>query len=100
MRISPLACRPRSSVAEAEAGRLVAGIERRLAAPEPTFRDAAAHLGHVVHGEAEMLEDGRPRRRRAEVLDAHHRALLADPALPAEPDARLDAQPSADGRRH
>ena len=56
-------------------------------------------VGDAIGGEPELLEDRAGRRRRAEVVEPDDRALVADPALPAERDADLDADPLADGRR-
>ena len=85
--------------AKPQAGRLVARIEGRDPAAETVAHDPAADVGDVLGGEAEVLEDRRGRGARAEVVDPDDRALVADPALPAERDAGLDAQPLADGRR-
>ena len=82
-----------------EAGRLVARIEGRDAAADLAPDDPAGDVGDVVHGEPEVLEDRGARRRCAEVLDRHDRALVARPALPAQADPGLDRQPAPDGGR-
>ena len=65
----------------------------------PSRTTRPGDVGDAVGGEPELLEDRAGRRRRAEVVEPDDRALVADPALPAERDAGLDADPLADGRR-
>src|SRR5689334_4155029 len=54
---------------------------------------------HVVRGEPEVLEQDRGGRAGAVVLDAHRLAGLAEDAVPAHPDARLDGDPGLDPAR-
>src|SRR4029078_32447 len=77
----------------------VPAIERRDAALEPFAHDAPADVGHAVRRETEVLEDRPGRRRRTEVVESDDRASVADPALPTEGDADLDAHALADVRR-
>ena len=70
---------------------------RRDAAAQAVAHDAPADVGDALRGEPELLEDRAGRRRRAEVVEADDRALVADPALPAERHADLDADALADG---
>ena len=87
--------RPRAGPARASDGRPVArkcprstvGIRPR--SPSRTTR--ATDVGDALGGEPEVLEDRAGRRRRAEVVEPDDRALVADPALPAERHADLDA---------
>src|SRR5947209_10242277 len=51
---------------------------------------------HVVDGVAELGHDGRARRGGAEAAERERVALVADPALPALRDARLDGEPRPD----
>src|SRR5262245_26694457 len=79
--------------------RMVTGVrpaERRDAAVEPIADHFPGDVGDVLGREAELLEDRPGRRRRAEVVEPDDRALVADPALPAEWDPDLDADPLAD----
>src|SRR4029079_197244 len=77
----------------------VPAIERRDAALEPFAHDAPADGGHAVRRETEVLEDRPGRRRRTEVVKSDDRAFVADPALPTEGDADLDAHALANVRR-
>ena len=66
---------------------------------QPVAHDAPADVRDARHGEPELLEDRAGRRRGAEVVEPDDRALVADPALPAERHADLDADALADRRR-
>ena len=104
---SRVACRVRASgpiapVARAERRVLaaeVAAVERRDAAAQAVADDPPGDVGDALGGEAEVLEDRAGRRRGAEVVEPDDRALVADPALPAERHADLDADALADGGR-
>ena len=54
--------------------------------------------GDVLDGEAELLEDLRSGRARAEAVDSEHVAAIAHPPPPAQAHARLDRQAGADAR--
>ena len=60
------------------------------AVPAPSPDQLPRALGHVLGGEAELLQDASARRRGAEAIERDVRRAIADPALPAERDARLD----------
>ena len=77
----------------------VAGMERRDAAAEPAPDDPSRDVGDASTVNPNSLEDRRRRGRRAEVVDADHRALVARVALPAERDAGLDRHPRPHGAR-
>ena len=74
----------------------VAAVQRRDAAAEALADDPPADVGDALDREAEVLEDRPGRRRRPEVVEPDDRALVADPALPAERDADLDADAPPD----
>src|SRR5688572_31253610 len=76
----------------------MAALDGRDAAVEAVAHDASSDVGHAFCGEPELLEDRARRCRRTEVVEADDRALVADPALPAERHADLDADPLAHGR--
>ena len=76
----------------------VAAVERRDPAVEAVAHDRAA-TSATRRREPELLEDRAGRRRRPEVIEPDDRALVADPALPAERHADLDADALANGRR-
>src|SRR6266536_1960032 len=91
---------PRSTIPCPSAPSVASTVSRRWT---PRWSNATATFtsGHalaegerarddVVDRVAELLEHGRARRRRAEVPDRDRVAVVADPALPAEPDSRLD----------
>ena len=63
------------------------GSQRRDPAAQALADDAPGDVGDALGREAELLEDRAGRRRRAEVVEPDDRALVADPALPAERDA-------------
>src|SRR4026208_140453 len=65
----------------------------------PVAQGARADVGHAVRRETEVLEDRPGRRRRTEVVESDDRAFVADPALPTEGYADLDAHALADVRR-
>ena len=71
----------------------------RIRPRRPSRTTRAADVGDAIGGEPEVLEDRPGRRRRAEVIEPDDRALVADPALPAERHADLDADALAHGRR-
>ena len=77
----------------------VPAVERRDAPLEALTDDAPTHVSHAVRREAEVLEDRLRRRRRAEMVEPDDRALIADPALPAERDTDLYADTLANVRR-
>src|SRR4029078_9172275 len=77
----------------------VPAIERRDPALEPFAHDAPADVDHALRGETEVLEDRPGRPRRTEVVESDDRAFVADPALPTEGDADLDAHALANVRR-
>src|SRR3982074_2048673 len=62
-----------------------------------SLHQAASVLDDVVRRESELGHHLRPRRRGAEVVQGDGCALLADPALPAEPGGRLDRQAGTHG---
>ena len=82
-----------------EAERLVARVERRDGATDLSADDAAGDVDDAIHGEAELREDRARRRRGPEMIDPDDRPLVADPALPAERGARLDADTLPHRRR-
>ena len=70
--------------------RQVARLEGRDRPADLAGEHVASDAGDAIDREAELLEDRPGRRRRAEVVEADDRALVADPALPAERHAGLD----------
>ena len=74
-------------------------MQRRDAAAQAVANDAPGDVGDALDREPELLEDRAGGRRRAEVVEPDDRPLVADPALPAERDAGLDADALADARR-
>ncbi len=77
----------------------VPAVDRRDAALEALADDAPTDVSDARGREPEVLEDRARRRRRAEMVEPDDRALVADPALPAERDTDLDADTLADVRR-
>ena len=69
----------------------VAPSTRRDPAVQPVEDPLAGDVDDPIDREPELLEDRAGRRRRAEMVEPDDRALVADPALPAERDAGLDA---------
>src|SRR4051794_146350 len=65
----------------------------------PLAQERLGARDDVLRGEAELLEDRRPRRRSAETLERDDVSILPDPFPPAEPDAGLDGEASLDVRR-
>src|SRR3954471_9070414 len=77
----------------------VATFQRRDPAPQPFPDDLPADVGDAVDREPEVLEDRAGRRRGTEMVQPDDRALVTDPALPAERHTNLDAHPLLDSRR-
>src|SRR5512135_1976315 len=61
--------------------------------------EALYRSDNFVDGEAEVLEQGLGRRRRAETIDADHGAIEADVLAPVVADAGFDRDPLATRRR-
>src|SRR3954467_8695848 len=77
----------------------MAGLERRDRAADLAREDVAGDPDDAVDREPELLEDRSGRRRCAEMIETYDRSLVADPAVPAERDARFDRDPGPDGSR-
>src|SRR3954464_2643014 len=80
-------------------GRQMARLQGRLRTADTAVEDALRDCRDAVDREAELLEDRPGRRARAVVIEPDDGAVGTDPAIPAEGDAGLDRNPSADVRR-